>query len=220
MVVDLPPFFSPSFSCLPLLVTPKVSSLHKKQETPWLCYHYSYKNKTTTGSYPAFFFFIILWHQERQGGGGSSGGFGGTQNCHRLCLIGPEIALELILEPFVLCVFVFEWGCQQQWTPALSRSGKRRGGVCSEAVRRLGTTRDGGSNPSSVVVLRKVQGAQGSQVAKAQPQALHVEAVDLPLLALQQVFDPVGSLLLKGNQLLFNLQETGEQQTSRVDILE
>lgn len=64
--------------------------------------------------------------------------------------------------------------------------------------------RDGGGDgsPSSVVVLREVQGAQ---VSEAQPHALHVEAVSLPLLALQQVFDPVGSLLLKGNQLLFNL---------------
>lgn len=103
------------------------------------------------------------------------------------------------------------------------RSGKRRGGVCSEAVRRLETTRDGGSrdsNPSSVVVLRKVQGAHGSQVTKAQSQALHVEGVNLPLLALQQVFDPVGSLLLKGIQLLFDLQDTGKQQTCRVGIRE
>lgn len=58
---------------------------------------------------------------------------------------------------------------------------------------------------SSVIVLGKVQGAE---VSEAQSHALHVEAVDLPLLALQQVFDTVGSLLLKGNQLLFNLQET------------
>lgn len=56
--------------------------------------------------------------------------------------------------------------------------------------------------PSSVVVFREVQGAQ---VPEAQPHALHVEAVDLSLLALQQVFDAVGSLLLKGTQLLFNL---------------
>lgn len=95
--------------------------------------------------------------------------------------------------------------------------------MCSEAVGRLGTTREGGSsdsNPSSIVILGKVQDAQGSQVAEAQPHALHVEAVDLALLALQQVFDPVGSLLLKGYQLLFNLQQTGEQKISRVNILE
>lgn len=56
---------------------------------------------------------------------------------------------------------------------------------------------------SSVVVFGKVQGAQ---VAEAQAHALHVEGVDLPLLALQQVFDAVGSLLLKGTQLLFDLR--------------
>lgn len=61
---------------------------------------------------------------------------------------------------------------------------------------------------SSVVVLGKVQ---GSEVSEAQPHALHVEAVDLPLLALQEVFDTVGSLLLKGNQLLFNLGATDTQ---------
>lgn len=74
----------------------------------------------------------------------------------------------------------------------------------------LGTPRDGGSSsggPSSVVVLGKVQSAQ---VAEAEPYALHVKVVDLPLLALQQVLDAVGALLLKGNQLLFNLQETKE----------
>lgn len=91
------------------------------------------------------------------------------------------------------------------------RSGQVKGEEgCTEADGCPGTTRDdgGGSDdgsPSSIVVLGKVQGAQ---VAEAQPHALHVEAVGLPLLALQQVFDPVGSLLLKGNQLLFNLQET------------
>lgn len=58
--------------------------------------------------------------------------------------------------------------------------------------------------PSSVVVLGEVQGAQ---VAEAQPHALHVEAVDLPLLALQQVLDAVGPLLLDGNQLLLDLQD-------------
>lgn len=63
------------------------------------------------------------------------------------------------------------------------------------------------SGLSSVVVLGKVQGAQ---VAEAQPHALHVEVVGLPLLSLQQVFDPVGPLLLKGNQLLFNLRQEQE----------
>lgn len=56
---------------------------------------------------------------------------------------------------------------------------------------------------SSVVVLG--EDVEGAQVSEAQPHALHVEAVGFPLLTLQQVFDTVSSLLLKGNQLLFNL---------------
>lgn len=63
-----PVFLSPSFSRLPLLVTPTVSSLHKKQETLWLCYHYSYKNMTTTGSYPAYFFCHLVTPQEARRG--------------------------------------------------------------------------------------------------------------------------------------------------------
>ena len=63
-------------------------------------------------------------------------------------------------------------------------------------------------SPSSVVVLGVLQ---GPQVPEAQPQALHVEAVPLPLLPLQQVFDTVGPLLLKGNQLLFNLSGGGDE---------
>lgn len=59
------------------------------------------------------------------------------------------------------------------------------------------------TTPSSVLVLGKVQ---GPEVSKAQSHAFHVEAVGLTLLSLQQVFDAIGSLLLKGNQLLFNLQ--------------
>lgn len=71
----------------------------------------------------------------------------------------------------------------------------------------IGGVEGGGLSTSSVVVLR--QDVQGSQVPKAQPHAFNVEAVHLPLLALQQVFDPVSSLLLKGNQLLFDLQGGG-----------
>lgn len=92
------------------------------------------------------------------------------------------------------------------------RSGQAKG-----ERRRRGVLRQMDAPPSSVVILGKVQ---GPQVAEAQPQALHVESVDLPLLALQQVFDPVGSLLLKGNQLLFNLQHThtDEQLQSLQDM--
>lgn len=61
---------------------------------------------------------------------------------------------------------------------------------------------------SSVLVLGKVQGAQ---VAEALPHALHVEAVDLALLPLQQVFDAVGPLLLKGTQLLFDLRRSKQE---------
>lgn len=63
---------------------------------------------------------------------------------------------------------------------------------------------------SSVVVLGKVQ---GTQVAKTQPHAFHVEAVHLPLLAIQQVLNPIGSLLLKGTQLLFNLDDVQRKKS-------
>lgn len=104
------PFSLPPSLVPPLLVTPKVSSLHKKQESLWLCYHYSYKNMTTTGSYPAYFF-VILWHHERQGGGGCLGGSGGTKTCHPLCLTGPENSWfwsRFIIDFFFasLCVWV------------------------------------------------------------------------------------------------------------------
>lgn len=93
---------------------------------------------------------------------------------------------------------------------------KERWGVLRQTVAPGGLHEDGGgrnNGPSSVVVLGKVQGAQ---VVEAQTHAFHVKSVDLPLLAIQQVFDAVGSLLLKGNQLLFNLQVTWEQEILKV----
>lgn len=93
---------------------------------------------------------------------------------------------------------------------------KERWGVLRQTVAPGGLHEDGGgrnNGPSSVVVLGKVQGAQ---VVEAQTHAFHVKSVDLPLLAFQQVFDAVGSLLLKGNQLLFNLQVTWEQEIFKV----
>lgn len=73
----------------------------------------------------------------------------------------------------------------------------------------------GGGGPSSVVFFWEVQGAQ---VPEAQPHALHVEAVDFSLLALQQVFDAVGSLLLKGTQLLFDLWDARRQRLHHSQI--
>lgn len=128
-LIELVLIFSPSLSRLPLLVTPKVSSLHKTRETLWLCYHYSYKNMTTTGSYPAYFF-VILWHHERQGGGGSFGGFGGTKTCHRLHLTGPENSR------FWSCLFYFfasvclsDGVSNSEHLHCQVRSGKSRGRV-------------------------------------------------------------------------------------------
>lgn len=92
-------------------------------------------------------------------------------------------------------------------------SARRTGGVFR------GRWTSGDSHPlpsSSVVVLGKVQGAQ---VAEAQAHALHVEGVDLPLLALQQVLDPVRSLLLKRNQFLFDLKETQQVFMLLLDLL-
>lgn len=112
------------------------------------------------------------------------------------------------VEPFYILFRFFARVCLSEGaSAAVNTCTVRSGQVKGEE----GWTETGGPRKttaavtSSVIVLGKVQGAQ---VSEAQPHALHVEAVDLPLLALQQVFDTVGSLLLKGNQLLFNLQET------------
>ena len=129
LIFSLPPSLVP-----PLLVTPKVSSLHKKQESLWLCYHYSYKNMTTTGSDPAYFF-VILWHHERQGGGGCLGGSGGTKTCHPLCLTGPENSwfwgrfIIYIYIFFCVCVCLSEGISSSEHLHCQVGSGKNRGGV-------------------------------------------------------------------------------------------
>ena len=122
---NYPHFFSPSFSRPPTFSHTK--SVIIAQETRitvtmlslFLQKHDNYRKWSSI-------FFVILWHHERQGGGGCLGGSGGTKTCHPLCLTGPENSwfwgrfIIYIYIFFFLRLCVFEWGHQQQWTPALS----------------------------------------------------------------------------------------------------
>lgn len=162
---------------------------------------------TTTGSYPAFFFFVVLWHHERQGRGRK---FRWVWEHEKPAVHSIWPTWKTAGSGAVVYIFFASVCLRVTVSAAVNtctvRSGQVKGEEgCTEPGDHERWCNGGGDGcPSSVVVLGQVQGAQ---VAKAQPHALHVEAVGLPLLALQQVFDPVGSLLLKGNQLLFNLQE-------------
>lgn len=117
-----PTLFSPSFSRPPTFSHTK--SVIIAQETRitvtmlslFLQKHDNYRKLSSI-------FSVILWHHERQGGGGCLGGSGGTKTCHPLCLTGPENSWfwsRFIIDFFFLRLCVFEWGHQQQWTPALS----------------------------------------------------------------------------------------------------
>lgn len=135
-----PSFFSPSFSRLPLQVTTKVSSLHKKTRNTVTTLSFVLHKTWQLREVIQHIFFVILWHHERQGGGGSSGGFGrkrwkgggGNKTCHPLCLSAPPP--ENTLNSGVGIFFVSVWGRQQLWTPALS-GRRRRGGAVRDGSR-------------------------------------------------------------------------------------
>lgn len=174
-------------------------------------------------------FFCHLVTPQRQGGGGSIGwfvreGWGGHSNLPSTLTDWPREHTRADLEAvsfFLFFLFSFFKVCLRKGISSCEHlhcqvRSKERWGVLRQTVAPGGLHEDGGgrnNGPSSVVVLGKVQGAQ---VVEAQTHAFHVKSVDLPLLAFQQVFDAVGSLLLKGNQLLFNLQVTWEQEIFKV----
>lgn len=172
-------------------------------------------------------FFCHLVTPQRQGGGGSIGWFVREGWGTLKPAIDPDWPAQRTHQSwsrssfFLFFLFSFFKVCLRKGISSCEHlhcqvRSKERWGVLRQTVAPGGLHEDGGgrnNGPSSVVVLGKVQGAQ---VVEAQTHAFHVKSVDLPLLAFQQVFDAVGSLLLKGNQLLFNLQVTWEQEIFKV----